>query len=181
MNFVFARDLVKLRVFFAPFGVKLFGRVHRSVRYGGRDIAKERCFAFGIGFNELHGVVHHDVVNVGAFFQLLFLPVVDVSCGVVGVGDHLALPTHELIESMSEWIGIACDVGMAKPPFPISTSVVSGCFENLWENSKLGVERRDFVFSDIAAKVDRAGLVTGHEDSARGTADGVAGVMGGKF
>ena len=181
MNLILSCNLIELGKFFAPFGMEFLGGMHRGVRNRRRDVAKEGCLALGIRLDELHGVVHDDVVNVCPFFEGFLFPVVDVGGGVVGVGNHLAFPANELVKAVIERVGVSFHVGEAEAPFAIGAGVVSGCFKDFGKNGELRVKRSHFVFGDIATKVNGPRLVSGHEDGARGTANGVAGIVGGEL
>lgn len=181
MDLIPPRDLVELGKFFAPFGMEFLGGMHRGVRNRRRDVAKEGGLTLGIRLDELHGMVHDNVVNVGPFFEGFFFPVVDVGGGVVGVGNHLAFPANELVKAVIERIGDSFHMCEAEAPFAISAGVVSGCFKDLGKNGELRVKWGHFVFGDIAAEIDCTGLVASHEDGARGTANGVAGIVGSEF
>ncbi len=175
---VFPNNLIKLRVFLAPLRMEFFGRMHGSVGNGCWDVAKERVFAFCIRFNELHGVVHDDVVNVFPLFERLLFPVVNVSSGVVGVSNCLTFPAHEFIETVGEGIGVSFDMGMSESPLSIGAGSVAGGFKDFGKDGQFWVKRRDFVFSDIAAEINRSGLLACHENGARRAADSIAGIMG---
>ena len=158
--------------------MEFFGRMHGSVGNGCWDVAKERGFAFGVRLNELHGVVHDNVVDVFPFFERLLFPVVNVSSGVVGMSNRLTFPAHEFIETVGEGIGVSFDVGMSESPLPVGAGSVAGGFKDFGEDGQFWVKRRDFVFSDIAAEVNRSGLLACHENRARRAADSIAGIMG---
>ena len=111
---VFPNDFIKLRVFLAPLRMEFFGRMHGSVRNGRWNVAKERGFAFRVRFNELHGVVHDDIVNVLPLFERLLFPVVNVTSGVVGMSNRLTFPAHKFIETMGQGIGVSFDMGMSE-------------------------------------------------------------------
>ena len=158
--------------------MEFFGRMHGSVRNGRWNVAKERGFAFRVRFNELHGVVHDDIVNVLPLFERLLFPVVNVTSGVVGMSNRLAFPAHKFIETMGQGIGVSFDMGISEPPLPVGAGSVAGGFKDFGEDGQFWVKRRDFVFSDIAAEINCSGLLASHENRARRAADSIARIVG---
>lgn len=174
---VFAHDVIELGIDFAPLIVEFLGSVHCGVGDGGGDVAEERLVRFGASLDELHGIIHDDVVDVFSFFEGDFLSVVDVGGGVVGVGDGLALPAAKFVEAVGEWVGFAWFIGVAEAPFPEGSGGVSGVFEDLGEDDFFGFEEA-LGFANVATNGDFAWVLAGQEDGTGWAADGIAGVVG---
>ena len=97
------------------------------------------------------------------------------------MGVSLAVVAEEAVEALL--IGIALRPGVAEPPFAEGAAGVALCFQALGDGDiggkegvlSLGLHR------GIVAHGGVAGMFAGHEDTARGRADGVAGVGTGEF
>ena len=148
---ILADGPVELRKDLAPFCVEFFRCVHRGMRHCGRDVTEERLLRFRVAFDELHRVVHDDVVNVGSFLEWDLLPVVDVGGGVVSVSDALAFPADKLVEAVCEGILLSFFVGPPKPPLSVGSGVVSGCLEDFGKDRHFRVKWSDLLLGDISA------------------------------
>lgn len=165
VNGVFADKVIEFRVDLAPFFVEMLGRMHRGVWDGSGDIAEEGLLGFCAALDELHGVIHDEVVDVFSFFEGDFLSVVDVGCGVISVCDGLALPAAEFVEAVGEGIGLSRFVGVAEAPFSVCSGGITGVFENFGEDDLMGIEEA-IGFANVTANGDFSGVLTSQEHSA---------------
>ena len=97
------------------------------------------------------------------------------------MGVSLAVVAEEAVETLL--VRIALRPGVAEPPFAEGAAGVALCFQALGDGDIGGKER---VLSlglhrGIVAHGGVAGMFAGHEDTARGSADGVARIGAGEF
>lgn len=98
---VLPNDLVEFGEDLTPLFVEFLGCVHGRVGNGGGDVAEKGRLGFGVGLNELEGVVHNDVMDIFPLLKWDLFAVVNVTCWIVGVCNRLAFPTTEFIESVA--------------------------------------------------------------------------------
>ena len=174
MDDVFPDLVVELGESLLPFLVELFRSMHRGVWDGRGNVAEEGFLGLGIRLDELHRVIHDDVMHKGALLQGDLLAIVDVGGWIVGVRNGLALPSAKLIKSVRERILNSLFMGVTKPPFPIGPGGISRRFKNFGKDCLRRVEWGNDIFLNVGAQVDLARLLARHKHRAGGTADRVS-------
>ncbi len=177
---VFADFVLKLGVDFTILLMQFLGRVHGRVGHSRRDVAEEGLARLGVFFHKGKGVIHNQVMDVGALLEGFFLAVAHDGCRVIGVGDHLAFPGSKLIKTVAQGVGCSSIIGYAQAPLAIHAGGVAGGFEDLGQHGHFLAERQG-VFIAIATGKAMTGVLAGHQGVARWGADGIRRVMIGEL
>lgn len=144
---------IKLREDFAPLLVELLGGMHGCVGDGGGDVAEERCFGLSAVRDEVAGSLHDNGIEVGFAVEGDLFTITNVTTGVVGVSDELALPTAKFVESVGVRAFLSFFIGDAEAPFAKGSGTVSGKLKDLGKDDEFFGYRGLFFAGDVASEV----------------------------
>ncbi len=173
---VFSNPLIKLRIDLAPLLMQLWWRVHRRMRNRGGNVAEERRVGFRVLLNKIEGIVHDQIVNVGALRQRDFHAVAHNTGGVIRMRDALIFPTGKMIKAMRHGVHRSLVAGLPKAPLAVSSSRVTGILKQARQRRHIGVQRRSSL-ATIATAMHAAWMLPRHQYRAGRRTNCVTGIM----